>query len=86
MNLSEIKPGEGSKKTRIRKGRGHGSGKGKTAGKGHKGQRARSGRPRVGFEGGQTPLFVRIPKIQGISWSAQVFTKQPVMNEKRKKH
>ncbi|HHX56024.1 MAG TPA: 50S ribosomal protein L15 [Clostridiales bacterium] len=62
MNLSGLKPAEGSKKSRFRKGRGHGSGNGKTAGKGHKGQRARSGRPRVGFEGGQTPLFVRIPK------------------------
>lgn len=62
MNLSELKPAEGSKKSRFRKGRGHGSGSGKTAGKGHKGQRARSGRPRVGFEGGQTPIFVRIPK------------------------
>lgn len=62
MNLSELKPAEGSKQSRFRKGRGHGSGNGKTAGKGHKGQRARSGRPRVGFEGGQTPLFVRIPK------------------------
>lgn len=62
MNLSELKPAEGSKQKRFRKGRGHGSGNGKTAGKGHKGQRARSGRPRVGFEGGQTPLFVRIPK------------------------
>jgi len=62
LNLSGLKPAEGSKKSRFRKGRGHGSGNGKTAGKGHKGQRARSGRPRVGFEGGQTPLFVRIPK------------------------
>ncbi len=62
MNLSGLKPAKGSKQSRLRKGRGHGSGKGKTAGKGHKGQRARSGRPRVGFEGGQTPLFVRIPK------------------------
>lgn len=62
MNLSELKPAEGIKSKKVKKGRGHGSGNGKTAGKGHKGQRARSGRPRVGFEGGQTPLFVRIPK------------------------
>ncbi|NLJ90600.1 MAG: 50S ribosomal protein L15 [Clostridiales bacterium] len=62
MKLSELKPAEGSRKDRFRKGRGHASGNGKTAGKGHKGQKARSGRPRVGFEGGQTPLFVRIPK------------------------
>lgn len=62
MNLSELKPAKGSKQSNFRKGRGHGSGKGKTAGKGHKGQKARSGSPRVGFEGGQTPLFVRIPK------------------------
>ncbi|NMB44297.1 MAG: 50S ribosomal protein L15 [Clostridiales bacterium] len=62
MNLSELKPAAGSRQDRFRKGRGHGSGNGKTAGKGHKGQKARSGRPRVGFEGGQTPLFVRIPK------------------------
>jgi len=62
LKLSELKPAEGSRKDRFRKGRGHASGNGKTAGKGHKGQKARSGRPRVGFEGGQTPLFVRIPK------------------------
>ncbi len=62
MNLSELKPAEGLKRKKVKKGRGHGSGNGKTAGKGHKGQKARSGRPRVGFEGGQTPLFVRIPK------------------------
>ncbi len=62
MNLSELKPAEGSNEKRMRKGRGHGSGKGKTAGKGHKGQLARSGRNRVGFEGGQTPLFIKIPK------------------------
>ena len=63
MNLSELKPAEGSKHgDRFRKGRGHGSGNGKTAGKGHKGQKARSGAPRVGFEGGQMPLYRRIPK------------------------
>lgn len=63
MNLSELKPAIGSKKgDNFRRGRGHGSGNGKTAGKGHKGQKARSGAPRVGFEGGQMPLYRRIPK------------------------
>ncbi|WP_343208539.1 50S ribosomal protein L15 [Anaerolentibacter hominis] len=63
MNLSELRPAEGSKQSgNFRKGRGHASGNGKTAGKGHKGQKARSGAPRVGFEGGQMPLYRRIPK------------------------
>ena len=62
MNLSELKPADGSRQDCFRKGRGHGSGNGKTAGKGHKGQKARSGAPRVGFEGGQMPLYRRIPK------------------------
>lgn len=62
MDLSNLKPAEGSKHNRFRKGRGHGSGNGKTAGKGHKGQKARSGGPRPGFEGGQMPLYRRIPK------------------------
>ena len=63
MNLSELYPAEGSKQSNnFRRGRGHGSGNGKTAGKGHKGQKARSGRPRIGFEGGQMPLYRRIPK------------------------
>lgn len=63
MNLSELKPAPGSKKSKApRKGRGHGSGNGKTAGKGHKGQKARSGAPRPGFEGGQMPLYRRLPK------------------------
>ncbi|MBB2184271.1 50S ribosomal protein L15 [Lachnospiraceae bacterium MD1] len=63
MNLSELKPAIGSKQSdNFRRGRGHGSGNGKTAGKGHKGQKARSGAPRVGFEGGQMPLYRRIPK------------------------
>lgn len=63
MNLSELKPAAGSKHSNeFRRGRGHGSGNGKTAGKGHKGQKARSGAPRVGFEGGQMPLYRRIPK------------------------
>lgn len=62
MNLSELRPADGSKLKRFRKGRGHGSGNGKTAGRGHKGQKARSGAPRIGFEGGQMPLYRRIPK------------------------
>ncbi len=63
MNLSELKPAAGSKQSnQFRRGRGHGSGNGKTAGKGHKGQKARSGAPRPGFEGGQLPLYRRLPK------------------------
>ena len=63
MNLSELRPAAGSKHNdNFRKGRGHGSGNGKTAGKGHKGQKARSGAPRPGFEGGQMPLYRRLPK------------------------
>ena len=63
MDLSTLKPADGSKtRNDFRRGRGHGSGNGKTAGKGHKGQKARSGAPRPGFEGGQMPLFRRIPK------------------------
>ena len=63
MELSKLSPAEGSKHSQnFRRGRGHGSGNGKTAGKGHKGQKARSGAPRLGFEGGQMPLFRRIPK------------------------
>ena len=63
MNLSNLHPAEGSKHSdSFRRGRGHGSGNGKTAGKGHKGQKARSGAPRPGFEGGQMPLYRRLPK------------------------
>ena len=63
MDLSNLRPAAGSVKSdNFRKGRGHGSGNGKTAGKGHKGQKARSGAPRLGFEGGQMPLYRRIPK------------------------
>ena len=62
MELSNLQPAEGSKHNdNFRRGRGHGSGNGKTAGKGHKGQKARAGAPRVGFEGGQMPLYRRIP-------------------------
>lgn len=63
MDLSNLKPAKGSKHSNnFRRGRGHGSGNGKTAGKGHKGQKARSGATRPGFEGGQMPLYRRIPK------------------------
>ena len=81
IELSNLSPAEGSVKSdNFRRGRGHGSGNGKTAGKGHKGQKARSGAPRPGFEGGQMPLYRRIPKrgfncpshkeIEGINLSA----------------
>lgn len=63
MNLHNLHPAEGSTHVGKRKGRGHGTGNGKTAGRGHKGQGARSGGGvRVGFEGGQMPLSRRIPK------------------------
>ena len=63
MNLSTLRPNEGSKRSSFRVGRGHGSGNGKQAGKGHKGQKARSGGGvRPGFEGGQMPLYRRLPK------------------------
>ena len=63
MDLSNLTPAEGSvHNDNFRRGRGHGSGNGKTAGKGHKGQKVRSGAPRPGFEGGQMPLYRRIPK------------------------
>ena len=63
MDLSTLKPAEGAvTRDDFRRGRGHGSGNGKTAGKGHKGQKARSGAPRLGFEGGQMLLYRRLPK------------------------
>lgn len=63
MKLNELSPAAGSTKEAYRKGRGHGSGNDKTAGRGHKGQKARSGGgTRIGFEGGQMPLARRIPK------------------------
>ena len=63
MELSNLQPAAGSKHSdNFRKGRGHASGNGKTAGKGHKGQKARSGATRPGFEGGQMPLYRRLPK------------------------
>jgi len=61
MKLNELKPAEGSRKVRNRVGRGDSSGNGKTAGRGQKGQKARS-KTRLGFEGGQMPLYRRIPK------------------------
>lgn len=63
MKLFELQPAPGSKKLPVRKGRGPGTGNGKTAGKGHKGQKARAGGGvRPGFEGGQMPLYMRMPK------------------------
>ena len=90
MELSNLRPAEGSKHNSFRRGRGHGSGNGKTAGKGHKGQKARSGATRPGFEGGQMPLYRRIPKrgfkcrnskeIVGINMSAlEVFDNDSVV-------
>lgn len=91
MDLSNLRPAEGSMQNgNFRRGRGHGSGNGKTAGKGHKGQKARSGATRPGFEGGQMPLYRRIPKrgfkcrnskeIVGINMSAlEVFDNDSVV-------
>ena len=92
MDLSNLRPADGSKQSdNFRRGRGHGSGNGKTAGKGHKGQKARSGGTRPGFEGGQMPLYRRIPKrgftnrntktIVGINVSAlEVFDNDAVVS------
>ena len=92
MDLSNLKPADGAKQSdNFRRGRGHGSGNGKTAGKGHKGQKARSGATRPGFEGGQMPLYRRIPKrgftnrnsktIVGINVSAlEVFDNDAVVS------
>lgn len=91
MKLHELSPAPGSTKKAYRKGRGAGSGNGKTAGKGHKGQKARSGGTRPGFEGGQMPLYRRIPKrgftninskeIVGINVSAlEVFDNDAVVS------
>ncbi len=93
MDLSNLSPARGSVHNKFRRGRGHGSGNGKTAGKGHKGQKARSGAPRPGFEGGQMPLYRRIPKrgftcinskdIVGINMSAlEVFDNDSVITVK----
>lgn len=92
MDLSNLQGAAGSTQSdNFRRGRGHGSGNGKTAGKGHKGQKARSGAPRPGFEGGQMPLYRRIPKrgftnrnsktIVGINVSAlEVFDNDAVVS------
>ena len=92
MDLSNLRPADGAKQSdNFRRGRGHGSGNGKTAGKGHKGQKARSGAPRPGLEGGQMPLYRRIPKrgftnrnsktIVGINVSAlEVFDNDAVVS------
>ena len=92
MDLSNLRPADGAKQSdNFRRGRGHGSGNSKTAGKGHKGQKARSGAPRPGFEGGQMPLYRRIPKrgftnrnsktIVGINVSAlEVFDNDAVVS------
>ena len=92
MDLSNLRPADGAKQSdNFRRGRGHGSGNGKTAGKGHKGQKARSGGTRPGFEGGQMPLYRRIPKrgftnrnsktIVGINVSAlEVFDNEAVVS------
>lgn len=74
MMLHEIRPAEGASKAAKRKGRGHGSGNGKTAGYGHKGQKARSGVKKAGFEGGQMPLQRRLPKRGFNNIFATVYT------------
>ena len=73
MRLNTLKPAKGSRKVRVRVGRGIGSGLGKTAGRGHKGQYARTGKGKVkpGFEGGQMPLQRRLPKVGFSSKSAR---------------
>ena len=92
MDFSNLRPADGAKQSNnFRRGRGHGSGNGKTAGKGHKGQKARSGGTRPVFEGGQMPLYRRIPKrgftnrnsktIVGINVSAlEVFDNDAVVS------
>ena len=75
MRLNKIKPGAGTQKQRKRVGRGVGSGMGKTCGRGHKGQKSRSGgRIRRGFEGGQQPLQMRLPKFGFNSTKSQITT------------
>lgn len=74
MKLNELSPKEGSVKSRTRVGRGIGSGKGKTAGSGHKGQKARSGVSIKGFEGGQMPLYRRLPKMGFTNIFAKKYT------------
>lgn len=74
MELSNLRPAKGSTANKFRRGRGHASGNGKTAGYGHKGQKARSGRPRIGFEGGQMPLFRRLPKRGFKNRNAKIYS------------
>ncbi len=71
MELNNLRPAAGSTHSDFRRGRGHASGNGKTAGFGHKGQKARSGRPRTGFEGGQMPLYRRLPKRGFTNYNAK---------------
>jgi large subunit ribosomal protein L15 len=73
MNLNELQPQQGSNKARMRVGRGIGSGKGKTSGRGVKGQKARTGVAVKGFEGGQTPIFRRLPKRGFVSINRKEF-------------
>jgi large subunit ribosomal protein L15 len=74
MKLNELRPAEGSTAAKKRVGRGTGSGLGKTSGKGHKGQKARSGAKKNGFEGGQMPLARRLPKRGFTNIFAKVYT------------
>jgi len=81
MQLNTIRPAEGEKTDRKRVGRGIGSGFGKTCGRGHKGQKARSGGfSKVGFEGGQMPLQRRLPKV-GFSSRVSIITSQVTLSE-----
>ena len=81
MNLNTLKPAIGEKTSRKRVGRGIGSGMGKTAGRGHKGQKSRSGGfSKVGFEGGQMPLQRRLPKV-GFSSRVSIITSQVTLSE-----
>ena len=81
MHLNTLSPAEGEKKLRKRVGRGIGSGFGKTCGRGHKGQKSRSGGfTKIGFEGGQMPLQRRLPKV-GFSSRVSIFTSQVTLSE-----
>ncbi len=81
MRLNTLKPAEGAKKAAKRVGRGIGSGHGKTCGRGHKGQKSRSGgMPKIGFEGGQMPLYRRLPKV-GFRSRKAAFTAEVRLNE-----
>ena len=81
MQLNTLAPAEGEKRTRRRVGRGIGSGFGKTCGRGHKGQKARSGGfTKIGFEGGQMPLQRRLPKV-GFSSRVSIITSQVTLSE-----